>query len=189
MRRLLCIIAALCMAPVWAGAPANTRVIPVNSSTVVGLTTDPVRAGTCQATGSTTTSTLDASASATNDIYVGLSFDLAGGSCAAAGSDFLITDYDGASKLVTFTPAAAGSSSASCTFIVGPSLPKSGKQLIIGGCTGTCYLAIGNGDSSNAQLRMTLYSSQTLALGNFSNIPGISILSVSATDTPFMMWY
>lgn len=108
---------------------------------IINTQGDFLRANACQAGGSTTTALLDSGASATDDVYNGLGITLYQTNGTGIVHNAIITDYVGATKTVTFTPAAGFSPIATTVFEINQ---YAGSNVVaVGGVTAVTSTASG----------------------------------------------
>ncbi len=170
---------------------AHQRVIPLNSSTAVVIRSD------VNALDGFVTSTADTThfvannvggISAVDNSYNGIYgyFRLGPG----AGRDFLVTDYVGATRTFTITPAYVTAPTAATTFSLGPALPGRFSEIAFGNAAGTVYYSFTPGGALDATLRLQLIGGMIRTFDHWTAgaIDYIEFVSANATDTIDFEW-
>lgn len=155
-------------------ATPNTAGVPVVDSRGYG------RINTAQAGGSTSI-TLDASASATNDLYAGFSVSIVGGTGAGQGNR-VITGYVGSTKVATVTPAWATNPSSDSVFVLKPA----GVSLEAWLRSAPSALSTGNVPADVKMINASSAAAVRQALAANQFIPGtVTYAGLTATTTQF----
>jgi hypothetical protein len=189
MRKILSLLllAALVAVPSYA-ALSKQRAVPVNSSTAVfvgrGVT---VGGEACGAAVDVNTVTLGSTAVATNDLYNGLDITIFNCSSADADGTYFVTDYVGASKQASITPASTAAADPNCSVSVGPGLPAQVTEICFGGSAGSVYWSQTiAGTARTDRGKLTGGQWRCLVPENPQELVYLEFLSVSATDTVYV---
>jgi hypothetical protein len=187
MKRLFLILILLTASPLFAASPLTdrnpsaTRTVPVNSTTAVAvINRSNVFASAAAGASTSDPNTFTLNASTTANLYDGLIVKFAGsGSCASANGNVAMIKTHTATVATLDTPTGAAVDP-NCTYTIGPTNTRSCRILVVGGCSGTCYISTVSGGTAGTN-RVPLTGSQTLVLDG-SGVEYLEVLSASATD-------
>lgn len=161
-----------CATPTVAGVP-EVDITYIAGAAVSAGSDDIVRSGTAQA-GASGTITLDSGASSTNDLYVGLTVSLTGGTGAGQGSR-VITAYNGTTKVATVTPAWVTNPASDTTF----TLSSGGNGITLASLADAVWDELRSGHTTTGTFGQGVASVQGNIVGSVAGVADDAITASS----------